>query len=225
MASGSLINRWRLRIRIPGPAIYGEDWCCERTRNIFLTPIFPALLVGKPVAGMTCTESNDAWPLGTDVAALGASFAPFRNYFSGELSPGVGKLTTTPPFYSAAAIARDQITWWLLSAVDGTVHLLDGVTDQVVEQVGWGSDIAGVRSGCGAGWQVLATGSGDTRGDAVQAFEIVGREPVPASAPLDMSGPVTALWTESGETSAVAVVHNWETGRYEAFRLTLTCGR
>jgi hypothetical protein len=105
--------------------------------------------------------------------------------------------------------------------------LLDGITDQVVEKLGWGSDIAGVHSGCGSGWQILATGSSDGRNDSdtVRAFEIAGREPAAVSAPLDVSGTITALWTESGGTSAVAVSHNSETGRYEAFRLILACGR
>ncbi|MGZ4730857.1 MAG: hypothetical protein ACXVZH_01815, partial [Terriglobales bacterium] len=103
--------------------------------------------------------------------------------------------------------------------------VLDGITDQVAEKLGWGSDIASLRSGCGAGWQVLATGTGAGRSDAVQAFEIPDREPVAVSTPLEVSGSVTALWTESGANGVVAVVHNSETGRYEAFRLTLTCGR
>jgi hypothetical protein len=94
-----------------------------------------------------------------------------------------------------------------------------------VNKLGWGSDIAGVRSSCGSGWQVLATGTGEGPNDSVQAFEVVGREPVAVSAPLDVRGVITGLWTESGGTGAVAVAHNFETGRYEAFRLILNCGR
>jgi len=123
----------------------------------------------------------------------------------------------------------------LFAAVDGQVHLLDGATDQVMGKLGWGSDIASVRSGCGSGWQVLATGNGDGSTDTVRAFEVPGGEPMAASAALEIAGSITGLWTEtagtesggteSGGSSAVAVVRNWETGRYEAFRLTLTCGR
>jgi hypothetical protein len=112
-----------------------------------------------------------------------------------------------------------------LAAVDGQVHLLDGATEQVVDKSGWGSEIAGVRSGCGSGQQILASGSGDGRSDTVRAFEVIGREPVPVSAELEVTGSITALWTESSGANAVMVVHNLETGRYEAFRLTLTCGR
>ena len=174
---------------------------------------------------MTCFESNDPWPIGADGFNQSASFTSSRNFFSGTLSPGAGTQTRAPAFYSAAAIPREPSTWWLLAAVDGSVHLLDGVTDQVVEKLKWGSDIASLRSGCGSGWQVLATGAGAGRNDAVQAFEVPGRQPVAASMPLEVSGAVTALWTGSDGSSVVAVVHNSETGRYEAFRLTLTCGR
>ncbi len=178
---------------------------------------------GGASLAMTCFESNDSWPIGADLFSQSASFASSRNFFTGTLSAGTG--TRAPAFYSAAAIPREKSTWWLLAAVDGKVHLLDGATDQVVEKLKWGSDIASLRSGCGSGWQVLATGAGAGRNDAVQAFESTGREPVAASIPLEVSGAVTALWTGSGGTGVVAVVHNSETGEYEAFRLTLTCGR
>ncbi len=54
---------------------------------------------------------------------------------------------------------------------------------------------------------------------------MAGREPAAVSAPLEISGAITALWTESGGASAVAVTHNSATGRYEAFRLIIACGR
>lgn len=174
---------------------------------------------------MTCSDSDEPWPLAADFAILNAPFTASRNYFSGALSPPVGRLTTAPAFYSTAPVVRDQSTWWLLAAVDGQVHLLDGATDQVADKSGWGSEIAAVRSGCGSGQQILASGSGDGRSDTVRAFEVIGREPVPVSAGLEVTGSITALWTESSGANAVAVVHNLETGRYEAFRLTLTCGR
>lgn len=178
---------------------------------------------GAPVA-MTCYESDDPWPIGTNLSSLNASFGSTRNFFSGALSPGVGKLTTAPAFYSAAAVQQGQTTSWLLAAVDGQVHLLDGVTDQVVQKLSWGSDLAGVHSGCGSGGQVLATAAGEGRSDSVQAFELAGHQPIAASTPLDVNGAITAVWTESNGAGAVVVALNSETGRYEAFRLVLTCG-
>ena len=201
----------------------------ERFFDAYLPGVFCRSTTTSPLA-MTCYDSDDTWPIGASLFNLSEAFVSARNYFRGALLPGVlspslGKQMTTAPFYSAAAFPRGQSTLWLFASVDGQVHLLDGATDQVMGKLGWGSDIASVRSGCGSGWQVLATGNTEGSSDTVRAFEIPGREPVAASAALDINGSITALWTESGEASAVAVAHISETGRYEAFRLTLTCGR
>jgi hypothetical protein len=225
-------NHWQLEQSLP--IVHSRPWPRDlrgrliRGKDNFLEAYLPGVhcrsSAGAPPA-MTCYDSDDPWPLGTDLSSLNASFTSTRNFFSGALSPAVGKQRMAPAFYSAAAGPRSSTVSWLLATVDGQVHLLDGSTDQVVEKLGWGSDIASVHSGCGAGWQVLATGTGEGRSDTVRAFEGVGREPVAASAPLDVSGTITALWTESSEAGAIAVAHNSETGRYEAFRLILTCGR
>ena len=208
-----------------GRLVLGKDKNKDHLFDAYLPGVYCRGSAGAPPA-MTCSYSDDPWPVGTDLFSLNASFTSSRNFFSGVLSPAVGKLTTAPAFYSAAAVPGEKATRWLLATVDGQVHLLDGITDQVVEKLGWGSDIASVHSGCGSGWQVLASGSRENRSDSdvVQAFEVAGREPIAASAPLEVSGAITALWTESGGTGAVAVLHNSETGRYEAFRLTLACG-
>jgi hypothetical protein len=179
---------------------------------------------GAGSLAINCYDSDDPWPLGTDQFSLNGFFTPARNYFTGALAPGVGKQTTTTAFYSAAALPREKYALWLFAAVDGQVHLLDGITDQVAGKLGWGSDIAGVHTGCGSGWQVLATASGDTGSDTVRAFEVLDREPIAMSPPAESGGAITALWAESSGTSAIAVSRNSETGRYEAFRLTITCG-
>lgn len=218
------------------PALHSRPWPRDLRGRLVLRKDkdhpFDAYLPGVHCRGslgealaMTCHDSDDPWPLGSDLFNLNVAFTSSRNFFGGTLSPAVGKQSTAPPFYSAAAVPRDNTAWWLLATVDGQVHLLDGSADQVVEKVNWGSDIVAVHSGCGAGWQVLATGRGEGGSDVVRAFEVAGRVPVATSVPLDVSGTVTALWAESGGPSAVVVVRNFETGRYEASRLTLTCGR
>ena len=87
-----------------------------------------------------------------------AFFAPTRNFFTGALTPGVGKFTTVPKFYSAALLPREKYTLWLFAAIDGQVHMVDGVSDQAA-RLGWGSDLTSVKTACGAGWQVLAASS------------------------------------------------------------------
>lgn len=192
--------------------------------DVYLPGVVCRSTAGSPPA-MTCYDSDEPWPIGTDPFSLNATFASSRNFFSGALSPGVGNQTAASAFYSAAVIPRERNPVWLLAAVDGQVHALDGVTDQIVGKMNWGSDIAAVRSGCGSGWQVLATGAGENPNDVARAFEMPDHTPIPASQPLEFNGSITALWTESGGTGAVAVVRNRGTERYEAFRLSLTCSR
>jgi hypothetical protein len=174
---------------------------------------------------LNCYESDDPWPLRADQSGLSAFFAPTRNFFTGALSPGIEKQTAVKPFYSAAVLPRDKYKLWIFATLDGQVHLLDGVTDQTAGRLNWGSDIASVQSGCGLGWQVLVTGSGDVAGETVRAFEIADREPVAVSPPAEFNGGITALWADSEGTGATAVLQNSETGRYEAYRLSITCSR
>src|SRR6266496_278989 len=166
-----------------------------------------------------CREANDPWPIGTEQLALGAFFTPSRNFFTGVLTPGICKQSTVLPFYSAAPIANDRGAAWLFAGVDGRVHRLDGSNDVIEGKLNWGSDIAAIHSSCGSHWQVLAAGAAGGEEDAVRAYEAVGSEPIAVSQPLVLSGDVTALWTASDNDGAVAVAHNAETGKYEAYLL------
>jgi len=172
---------------------------------------------------LTCRASDDPWPLSNQFT-LGGFFAANRNFFTGVLSPGISKQTSTGKYYSAAPIPRQKYTLWMFATVDGQVHLLDGITDQTARW-NWGSDIASVKTSCGSGWQVLATRAGDSSTDSVKAYELPDREPIPVSQAVDFAGGVMALWTEAKGSTAVAVSRNGETGNYEAFRLAITCGQ
>ena len=170
-----------------------------------------------------CRPTDDPWPLNPG-DAVRAFFAPTRNFFTGALSPGVGKLSSTAKFYSGASIPRLNSAQWLFAATDGSVHILDGATDRLAHWK-WGSDIASVQSSCGAGTQILATQPEDEGPDTLRAYELPDHDAVPVSAPLEFSGPITALWTESKSVSAIAVSRNSSTGDYEAFRVTVGCGQ
>lgn len=187
---------------------------------------------------LNCQEGEDPWPLtsaafagpglgagnSSEIPAVKAFFAPTRNFFTGALTPAIGKLTSVPKFYSAAPVSREKSVLWVLAGTDGFVHLIDGASDQP-ERLAWGSDLTSVRTACGAGWQLLATGSDAASGDSVRAFEIPDRDPVAVSAPVDFPGPISALWTESRGDTAVAVTKNPATGNYEAFRLAVACNQ
>jgi hypothetical protein len=174
---------------------------------------------------LTCKATDDPWPLGPEQNGLDAFFAATRNYFTGVLAPGIAKQKATAPFYTAAIIPHQTYNLGLFAGVDGQIHVLDGSTDRNAGNWGWGSSVAGVHTDCGSGWQVLANrGSSDVK-DTLTAYDLPDREPVAVSQALEFGGPVTEIWTKSGSSSAVAVVHNRETGQYEAFRLTVTCNQ
>ena len=173
---------------------------------------------------LVCNESDDPWPLTPDDNSVRAFFAPTRNFFTGALSPGIGKIAAVPSFYSAAPLPRSSYTLWVLSSVDGSVHLIDGFTDQAVRGLRWGSDLAALRSSCGSGTQILAADSGDSPRDSLRAFEISDREPVAVSSAIDSDGRIVALWPETNGANAMAIVKREDTGWYEANRISIACG-
>jgi hypothetical protein len=218
------------------------------SKDHFLDVYLPGVVCrgnGRGTFSLSCRESDDPWPLvaptfagvGTvfpsfgaasnatpGVPAMGAFFAPTRNFFTGALAPGVGSLKTVPKFYAAAFLPREKYGLWFFTSVDGQVHMLDGVTD-ISARLEWGSDLASVRSSCGGGWQLLVTSAAGQSGDSVQAYEVPDRDPVAVGAALPLPGEVTALWTEAKGDSAVAVVRDRETGTYEASRLAVACNQ
>ena len=215
-------------------------------KDHLLDAYLPGVICRTSVSGtlaMNCRESDDPWPMvpaamlgnatafpsaGTSsgpslaISQVSAFFAPTRNFFTGVLTPAVGKFSTVPKFYSAAFVPRDRYVLWLFAATDGRVHMVDGMSDQT-SRLNWGSDITTVRTACGAGWQVLAEGS--AAGDTVRAYEFPDRDPVAVSPAVDFPGQISALWTEAKGDSAVAIVNNRETGGYEADRLAVACGQ
>jgi len=208
-------------------------------KDHLLDVYLPGVICQTAGASLSCSQSDDPWPLSTPsamssnetlvgnsrpIASMKAFFAPTRNFFTGALMPGVGKFTTLTKFYSAASLPRDKYTLWLFAGTDGQTHMVDGTSDQTT-RLGWGSDIASVKTTCGAGSQVLAASTGDNDQDRVSAYELPDRDPVAVSAEVDFSGPITALWTEAQGDTAIAVAQNRRMRSYEAFRLVLACNQ
>lgn len=214
------------------PVVHVRPWPRDLRGRLILRKdhLFDAYLPGvycrsAAIAPLTvsCDDSDDPWPLTGNPGELNAFFSASRNFFTGALSPGIQKQKMAPAFYSAAPLPRDKYTLWAFAAVDGQIYFLDGVGDQAFAQLGWGSDIASVRSGCGPGWQILVTSNESGPSDQVRAFEVADREPSLASPPLQFNGSVTALWTDADSTSVTAITRDVETGKYEAYRLTIDC--
>lgn len=186
----------------------------------------PGVICSSNASGqltLACRGSDDPWPLAPGQSAF---FSPARNFFTGAMSPALGKQGTVPAFYSAAPIRHATYTLWVFARTDGSVYAFDGVNNIPFRGANWGSNVAAIHSGCGTGTQLLATGAADeTTPDSVHTFEVADRVPVESAVPMELSGPITALWTTSAGGSAIAVVHNLQQGRYDAYELAITCGQ
>ncbi len=170
---------------------------------------------------VTCRESDDPWPVGSQKALFNSA----RDFFTGALLPGIGKPVS--PFFTAAELPRSNYTLWIFTGVDGVVRESDGMNERRVPSSvsgDWGSDLAGLRTACGLGTQLLVTSAGDVV-DSLRAFEVPDREPVLVSASLGFEGPITSLWTSMDGTTANAVVHNTTGGRYEAHSVSVACSQ
>src|SRR5579864_195401 len=174
---------------------------------------------------ITCLPSDDPWRLQTPDFAVSAFFSPAQNFFTGALAPGIGKQKAAPAFYSAAAVPREKYALWVVAGIDRQLRLLDGINQQTLGNVHWGSDIAGVHAERRPTWQVLATASGDEATDSLRAFEFPDRQPVAVSEKIDLNGRVMALWTAQNGHSAVAVYRDADSGNYEAIQLNLACSQ
>ena len=223
-------GRWQADQEIPVP--HAEAWPRDlRGRlalgkdhllDVYLPGLFCSTTPKTPL-GLECAARDVAWPLDGPGAGLSAVFDAKRNYFTGALTPALGKFGSVPAFYSAASLPREKYMLWVFAAVDGSVHAVDEMTDQVWRGIPWGSDIAPVRTGCGGGWQVAAAGKSDGGNDELRIYDVPDREPLAMSAPLSFPGRITALWG-GADAQVLLVSHNEEASRYEAYRVLFTCG-
>jgi hypothetical protein len=230
---------WELEASLPIPQIrtFPRDLRGRiiLRRDHFLDVYLPGIFcrsASSPTAPLRldCTASDDPWPLTADETgpnAIRAFYASARNFFTGALSPGIGRISNTASFYSAAAHAHGSYTLWVLAAVDGSTHLIDGVTDQWLHSAYFGSEIVSARTSCVRHPELLITDAGDPDHnhdhDTLRAIEIPDRDPVVISSALEFAGPITALWTNGSQYDAVAITHREDTGQYEAYRISTTC--
>src|SRR5208283_5986432 len=62
---------------------------------------------------LACNDNDAPWSLTPEDTSVRAFYAAARNFFTGVLSPGIGKISNVPSFYSAAALARPNSTLWV----------------------------------------------------------------------------------------------------------------
>jgi hypothetical protein len=145
--------------------------------------------------GSTC---KGTWkPLSFSCAA-GGEFAGGRNTLDSDV---------TPAHYEDVRAGGNSF----MAAVDGRVYVSDKTAFD-----GWGSDFVAVCRGT----RLLASGPGDrdTR-DFIALYDSATHPPARLSELLEFPGPVTAL------SATLAVARNLSTGRYEAYSLSVDCGR
>jgi hypothetical protein len=195
---------------------------------------FVAYLAGSRCTGtlsaaewtIRCHESDDPWPIRQlsnleNAPSLKAFSNASRNYFTDVVTPSLG--VDLPPFYSATLLPQADGTAFLISSIDGKIQILaNGKLRSVAGTRDWGSDIAALNTGCGAGTQIIASSSGEAIADSLRAYDLPGQEAIPASAALAMDGTVTALWNAADSKSLFAVVRSAD-NRYEVDRVTANC--
>jgi len=157
---------------------------------------------------------------------LRAAYAAGRNFFDGRLMSERGEERQLPSFFSAAALPMNGSVLWILEGVDGRTRVFSNTYQAIETFSGLGSDVASVKSGCGNDWLVLADAATDsTEPDSVRAYEIGRRQAVAVSPSVEFPGPITALWPAADGDSALAVCRNFETRRYEAYSLSVSCSQ
>lgn len=224
---GNDANKWRLKQTLaithdrPWPRdLRGRLQVAGFQINVFLPGTFCNGTTTPPA--MQCHASDDPWQI--DQGILAAFFSPARNFFTGVLA-GRNAGESVPTFFSAATTQNGTSRTAVFAGTDGRARIFqNNLTSATIVVNDWGSNLAGVSSSCGNGWQVLATTPGDlSRSDAVQAFEIEGHQQSAVSPLLDLGGPVLAFWQGETPQIAHAVVLSLATGKYEAWSLVVTC--
>lgn len=177
-----------------------------------------------PSLTLDCAASDAGWPVDSGDSTV-AHFVSQRDYFDGKMSTA-GEPNKVPEFFTSAAVPTTPGQFRIFANLDGHARMFGKNPQPVAIFDGWGSDITTVRSGCGDGFQVLATSPASlSQPDTIQAFSLRGREAIAASAPVEFGGPITALWPAQDGTVAMAVEHDLSSGMYDAFNLSISCGR
>ncbi|MGH9673195.1 MAG: hypothetical protein ACRD44_08435, partial [Bryobacteraceae bacterium] len=162
----------------------------------------PGLICTGDFTRLSCEPGTTDWPV---AAGTRATLAEGRNHFDG-----------TAPFFTVAV----AVEWVVHAGVDQKAAVSNNRGEPVGSIEGVGSDITAIRSGCGRGWQLLATRAD---ADALEAFEIAEGKPHTVSAPMEMPGRITAVWP--GPSPDAALVVTQDDGRYAAYHVSLSCAR
>jgi hypothetical protein len=165
---------------------------------------------------LACADEGEPWPIGIENAGMAAS----RNTLA------------TPEgfsFYEAAPLDSGQ---WLVVDQQGTLTFLDAQR-RVVARGDASDHVAALRSACAPGSYVVTARRAPeaASADVLRLGRVAGSALVPEASTVVLPGVLTALWSArmpsqpQDDREAVAVVHDMQTGGYEAFHLSLSCAR
>lgn len=174
--------------------------------------LLPAVTCRSTVdlANVACVEEREAWPLDIDNGGLDG----MRNFFS------------TPeglPFFSAAALDPTAGARWIVAALSGELTFLDA-SRRSIGRGPAGDEVAALKPSCAAETVILVSSSREQRRDVLRLFRASRRELLPAAAPLELAGQLTALWSDT-RGGATGIVRSESGQRYDAFHISVACDR
>ncbi len=206
---------------------------------------FVDLSVPLDSATLECTSNQGEELVGLSLLTAGpylvdnaAKWNSFGNAFTGEIYGENGYRLKIAPFYSAAYLGlkpRNSKMFLIAAGIDGRVHLLDNGDKELREFTGWGSELTTILSDCDDSWHVLTSERTDwTENDKVTMYKFEEPAALSFEQSIELSGPVLSLGSEQvplagdrqgSRSGGIAVVQNVKTGEYEAYRISMACGR
>ena len=211
----------------------------EGWRRVASYPIVASAPWPRDVRGRLIVERGN-WDAFIPGGACRGSLDPFRGVCGGEqrpwpidatntgLAPGRNYFTTADgrKYFAAASLDHAADARWMLASDEGRLLLLDDQLAAIPVPPVAADDVAAVATSCAPGRHVIVAGPASDSGvDTLRAVRVLGRELSDVAAPQVLAGRVTALWSTPAGDGALVVVRNATTREYEAFHVTLACGR
>jgi hypothetical protein len=181
------------------------------------------------VTSSKCSPLNGTWIFAGPGVMTFAFLAPSGNWFQwfAAVTPPNAPKVNREAFFSIAGLELAGEAAWISTGVKGESRLVAGKNGNILATTSaWGSELAAVKTDCGSGWQILSTSRRDrTELDSIAVYEWSGNEFRALSDPLELDGPVVAMWSGENGGPARTVVHNLKTGNYEAYLLKVGCSQ
>ena len=164
------------------------------------------------LTSIVCADERHSWPVDIENSGLDAR----RNFFS------------TPEglaFFNAARLDEAAGARWLVAAPTGELLFLDEAR-RTIGSAASGDEAIALTTPCAAERVVaISTSPGAGRPDVLRLFRAARRQLIPAAAPVELPGVLTALWVSGASPVATAVVRAESGERYDAYHIGIACDR